>query len=130
MVVFPPSTGVPPVARKTVLVVDDDRDLRRMFATSLKFAGFDVREASDGTDALNAIDDDAPDVLVLDIGLPTLDGVSVREELAARAATRNLPVVVVSGINIDGSLFRKDCVLRKPVTPEQLVAAVRKCLEL
>ncbi len=117
-----------PLQRQTVLVVEDDPDLRNLFRDALKFGGFNVREASDGLPALQMIEDTPPDLVVLDIGLPSLDGVSVREEIAARAATRRLPVVIVTGLNVEGTLFKADCVLRKPVTPEELIAAVRHCL--
>lgn len=124
-VLSPGSRRQPP---HSILVVEDDDDLRRIFRDSLKLAGFDVREAADGPAALHMIEDIAPDLIVLDIGLPTLDGVSVREEIASVAATRRTPVVIVTGLNIEGTLFRTDCVLRKPVTPDQLVTVVRKCL--
>ena len=114
--------------QRSVLVVEDDDDLRRIFRDSLRYAGFNVREASDGPAALRMIEDTPPDLIVLDIGLPTLDGVSVRAEIAASAATKRLPVVIVTGLNVEGTLFKTDCVLRKPVTPDQLIAAVRDCL--
>ena len=113
-------------SRKVVLVVEDDADLRHMFRDALKFGGFDVREAADGTGALRIIDIDPPDVVVLDIRLLSLDGYSVREEIAANAHTRNIPVVVVTGLQtVDEKRLKPVRVLRKPVDPTMLLATVR-----
>ena len=101
-----------------------------MFRQALNFAGYDVREAGDGTTALQEIDRRPPDLVVLDLILPTLDGFAVHAELAARAHTRHIPVVVVTGWTRDDlDRLNVPCVLRKPVSPEELVAAVRKCLQ-
>jgi CheY-like chemotaxis protein len=118
----------PPLPRKSILVVEDDDDLRRIFRDSLKFSGFDVREAADGHDALQMIENAPPDVVVLDIRLPTLDGLSVREELAANPRTKDIPVVVVTGAPVDLRRLRGTKLLRKPVPPDDLVATVRASL--
>lgn len=118
----------PPLPRKSILVVEDDDDLRRIFRDSLKFSGFDVREAADGHDALQMIENAPPDVVVLDIRLPTLDGLSVRDELAANPRTKDIPVVVVTGAPVDLRRLRGTKLLRKPVPPDDLVATVRASL--
>jgi DNA-binding response OmpR family regulator len=114
--------------RKTILVVEDDADLRRMFRTALVIEGFDVKEAADGLDALRKLDEYPPDLIVLDLGLPIIDGFSVQADIASRANTRRLPVVVVTGSLVDLETLDVACVLRKPVDPDTLVATVRKCL--
>ena len=115
--------------QKTILIVEDEPDLRRIFATALMLAGFHVEQASDGVSALQIIENQPPDLVVLDVGLPTLDGLSVRDEIWAHGETRHLPVVIVTGLSTDiGSRIRGDCVLRKPVTDQQLVRTVRLCL--
>jgi DNA-binding response OmpR family regulator len=114
--------------RKVVLVVEDDDDLRGMFRHALRFGDFEVREAVDGVDALRTIEDAQPDLVVLDVGLPTLDGVSVWQELAAQPHTRHIPVIVVTGI--DGFVLPHATVLRKPVSPYELVGAVRRFLRV
>lgn len=114
--------------RECILVVEDDDDLRHIFRESLRYAGFDVQEASDGPAALLILEDSTPDAVVLDMGLPTLDGMSVRDEMAATARTRHIPVVIVTGATVDATRVGTARVLRKPVTPEELVAAVRMCL--
>jgi CheY-like chemotaxis protein len=119
----------PSPSAKTVLIVEDDPDLRRIFSDVLFWAGFRVEQASDGVTALKMIESNPPDLLILDIGLPMLDGLSVRDELAAHAETRHIPVVVVTGIPDDfRQRLRDDPVLRKPVTPEKLLATIREYL--
>jgi DNA-binding response OmpR family regulator len=114
--------------RKRLLVVEDNIDLRRLFRTALSMAGYDVDEAADGLEALRMIENRAPDLVVLDLMLHALDGVSVQQELAARAITANIPVVIVTGSDIDVVGANVACVLRKPVLPDKLVRTVRTCL--
>jgi CheY-like chemotaxis protein len=116
------------MAAKRILVVEDDADLRRMFRTALAMSGYEVEEAGDGVDALRLIDNRVPDLIVLDLVLRSLDGVSVQQELAARAITRHVPVVIVTGSSIDTDSLEVACVLRKPVQPDELVRTVRQCM--
>ena len=112
----------------TVLVVDDDPALRRMYRTALALAGFDVVEADDGLAALHFLDHRSPDVVVLDLMLPTMSGLVVQQEIAAHAHTRSIPIVIVTGTDLSLDHLDVPCVLRKPVSPESLVDAVRACL--
>lgn len=108
-----------------MLVVEDDRSLRELYRTTLRGAGYDVGAVEDGTDALRRMEDWTPDVVVLDLALPRLDGRDLMVELRARRETRDVPVVIVTGTDPAG-LRSKDFVrlLQKPVTPEMLVSAV------
>ena len=112
----------------TVLVVEDDPALRRMYRTALALAGFDVVEADDGLAALHFLDHRSPDVVVLDLMLPTMSGLVVQQEIAAHAHTRSIPIVIVTGTDLSLDHLDVPCVLRKPVSPESLVDAVRACL--
>jgi two-component system response regulator MprA len=114
--------------RTRILVVEDNIDLRRIFRTALSMAGYHVDDAADGLDALRMIENRPPDLVVLDLMLHALDGVSVQQELAAQAVTRNIPVVIVTGSDIDVAGDNVACVLRKPVMPDQLVRTVQQCL--
>jgi DNA-binding response OmpR family regulator len=113
---------------KTILVVEDDTDLRHMFSTALELAGFDVREASNGYEAVDSVDRHPPDLIVLDLLLPGFGGLSVQQEIAERAVTRHIPIVIVTGSHRDLAHLSVACVLRKPVDPDELVATVKKCL--
>jgi CheY-like chemotaxis protein len=115
-------------ARRRILIVDDDEDLRSVFRVALTLAGYEVQEAGDGLDALRLIDASPPDLVVLDLVLPFLGGEVVQQELATHVFTRDIPVVILTGTAKDVSEMNVACVLRKPVTPEHLVRAVESCL--
>jgi type II secretory ATPase GspE/PulE/Tfp pilus assembly ATPase PilB-like protein/CheY-like chemotaxis protein len=81
---------------QTVLLVDDEEFLRRVMKDLLVREGYEVVEAGNGIEALDQTDRHAPDVIVLDLNLPGMDGYSVLAELRSRPATRNIPVVVLT----------------------------------
>jgi putative two-component system response regulator len=115
--------------RKAVLVVEDDSASRRMFATALTLAGFDVREAPNGYEAIHSVERNPPDLIVLDLLLPGFGGLAVQQEIAERARTRLIPIVIVTGSTRELGHLAVASVLRKPVDPDALVETVRKCLE-
>lgn len=115
-------------SRQIVLIVEDDPDLRRLYRHTLSMAGYEVQEARSGFEALRTLDSNPADIVVLDLGLPGVDGFMVRHELAAHAHTRHIPIVVVTGTTQDVAGLDVSCFLRKPVSPEDLVQVVRKCL--
>lgn len=115
----------PGVKRTSVLVVEDDRALRELYRSTLRGAGFDVGAVEDGTDALRRMEDWTPDVVVLDLALPRLNGRDFLVELRSRRETRTVPIVVVTGTDaagLDGKDFVR--VLQKPVDPDLLINAV------
>jgi DNA-binding response OmpR family regulator len=112
-----------------ILVVEDDTDLRSVWKLALQLDGFEVEEAGDGITALRRLEEREPDLVVLDLGLPLLDGISVQQEIAAQLVTRAIPIVIVTGSSQDLSHVDVSCILRKPVGPEQLVETVRRCLK-
>jgi DNA-binding response OmpR family regulator len=115
-------------AAKRILVVEDDADLRRFFRMALSIAGYHVEEAGDGLEALQLVENHPPDLVVLDLLLRSLDGLSVQQELASRALTRRIPIVIVTGSDLDTRGLEVACVLRKPISPDELVRTVRQCL--
>ena len=122
--------GPGPLWAKTILLVEDNDDLRQMFADALRFAGFVVVQASDGLQALRILENERPDLLVLDILLPSVDGLSIRDEILAHTDTKDIPIVIVTGsADTYSHRLRNDCVLRKPVMPDQLVKTVRACMK-
>ena len=114
--------------RQTILIVEDDEDLRRLFRTALSLSGYDVLEAGDGLEALQRIDYSPPDLIILDLVLPGISGLVVRQEIAAQAVTRDVPIVVITGSGADPGDIDVACFLRKPVDPDRLLDAVRTCL--
>lgn len=99
-----------------------------MYRVALGLGGFNVVEASDGLAALHFLDERLPDVVVLDLMLPTVSGLIVQQEIAAHAHTRDIPIVIVTGSDMCLDHVDVPCVLRKPVSPDRLVDAVRSCL--
>jgi two-component system, OmpR family, response regulator len=113
---------------RLILVVEDDPDLRVLYSSTLRIAGFDVESCADGLDALHHIENRPPALLVLDIGLPRISGRTVYEEVASRPRTRRLPIVVVTGDPGDLKESRWLCILRKPIDLDALITTVEQCL--
>jgi type II secretory ATPase GspE/PulE/Tfp pilus assembly ATPase PilB-like protein/ActR/RegA family two-component response regulator len=80
----------------TVLLVEDEEQLRRVMKDLLEREGYTVAEARDGVQALDQVDRFAPDVIILDLNLPGIDGYSVLTQIRSRPATRTIPVVVLT----------------------------------
>jgi CheY-like chemotaxis protein len=112
--------------RPRVLLVEDDPDTRGMYRTALMLAGLNVIGVSDGLGALRAIESESFDLVVLDLHLPFLDGVSVLKELAADPHTRHIPVIVVTGSVVDDAVAQATAILRKPCAPDILVSIVEE----
>ncbi len=115
----PAETGIR--LRPRVLVVDDHEDTRHMYAWCLRAAGWYVEEAADGLEALQRALLASPDAIVLDLGLPVLDGVQTIRSLKGEAATHAVPIVVCTGARDGTSAARSagcDAVLEKPCPPE------------
>ncbi len=79
------------------MLVDDDADLRQMLAKALTENGYQVRMAANGKEALEAIQGEQPDLMVLNLMMPVLDGFAVLEELRLCPETFNLPVIILTG---------------------------------
>jgi len=114
--------------QRTILIVEDDAELRRVWRLALQLEGYNVEEAGDGIAALRCLDNRSPDLVVLDLGLPALSGLSVQQEIAAHTLTRHIPIVIVTGSAEDLTHVDVTCVLRKPVGSEELVRTVRRCM--
>lgn len=98
-----------------------------MFRHALGLAGYSVSDTSDGIHALRIIEQHRPDLIVLDLGLPLLSGLDVQAEIAAHAQTRDILVVIVTGSSAPLDGLDVECVLRKPVLPDEVVAVVNRC---
>jgi type II secretory ATPase GspE/PulE/Tfp pilus assembly ATPase PilB-like protein len=130
---------IAPTARRTahqmkVLLVEDEEPLRRVVRDLLEREGFIVSEAGDGVAALDEIDRSAPDVVVLDLNLPRLDGYGVLSHLRARQATASLPVIVLTAKGDEDSEVRvfefgANDYLTKPFRPRALSARLHALLK-
>lgn len=116
-----------------ILVVEDERDLLRVLTYNLKQAGFDVVGAADGETALRAMREERFDLVLLDLMLPDIDGFEVCARLRADAATREVPVVVLSAVSDLAARQRATELgvqeyLVKPFDPERLMRVIRETL--
>jgi CheY-like chemotaxis protein len=91
-----PETPAGPSRDTCVLLVEDEEQLRRVMKDLLEREGYTVAEARDGIQALDQVDRHAPDIIVLDLNLPGVDGYSVLQQLRSRSATRSIPIVVLT----------------------------------
>lgn len=112
-----------------VLVVDDDNAIRRTLQINLKARGYTVESVGDGRSALQAIDERVPDVVLLDLGLPDLDGVQVLRRIRAISS---VPVIVVSARSeaddkVEALDEGADDFITKPFSVEELMARIRVC---
>ena len=116
-----------------ILMVDDFHDNREMYAAYLRFSGFSVDEAVTGTEAIEKALATSPNLIVMDLSLPGMDGWEATRRLKADPKTKHIPIVVVSGHALEGSVRAAkvagcDAFLRKPCLPQALLAEVRKLL--
>jgi two-component system OmpR family response regulator len=122
-------TTSPPEAR--LLVVEDEPNIRELLATSLRFAGFEVHVAADGATALKQAAEHEPDLVVLDVMLPDMDGFTVTRKL--RGSGRLLPIVFVTARDsvedkIKGLTVGGDDYVTKPFSLEEVIARIRAVL--
>ena len=119
--------------RPRVLVVDDYPDARDMYRSYLELRGFDVVEAVNGIEALQRALDSAPDVIVMDLSLPVMDGLAMIRELRKRPAGAGVPILFLTTesdaeIKAQAKAAGATGWLTKPFDPEQLVRVVKKVL--
>ena len=115
----------------SILLVEDDDLLRELYRAALKNAGYSVTPVADGMSALHILEVHIPDLIVLDLGLPRLGGRDVHKEMMAKPATRNIPVIIVSGLDtsdLDPDAFAG--IFKKPTHPDRLIDAVGEALRL
>ncbi len=87
-----------------ILIADDEFKLRKLIATQLRKKGYDVYEVSNGKDAVAEAKEIFPDLLVMDISMPVMDGLKAYEQIKAYEATKNLPIIILSAQNDTNSL--------------------------
>jgi PAS domain S-box-containing protein len=124
-----PTSAAVPFAPLSVLVIDDDPDVRGFIVTSLEEQGYRVREASDGREGLDAFERDTPDLVVLDFIMPGLSGADVARRI--RAKRPDQPILFVSGYSETEAVKRTApdaLLLAKPFRAEALQKAVRSAL--
>jgi DNA-binding response OmpR family regulator len=119
--------------KNSILLVDDDPNLREMLRQMLEMGGFEVTEAEDGLDALDKLAKITPDIMVLDVMMPNLDGVSLCRQLRSEAEFVSLPIIMLSGKTQhravqEGLAAGANLYLCKPITVTELIQAARELL--
>ena len=117
-----------------ILVVDDEPDILRVVCRIMESCGHTVRTALDGFEALDAVAADRPDCIILDLNLPRMDGFEVCKRLKGDAATRNIPIVMMTAAYVSvedarqGQRLGADEYVVKPFLREVLVHNVERLL--
>lgn len=119
----------------SILIVDDQQDLARTLALLLADAGYPTRMAHDGEAALTEIQADPPDLVVLDVNMPGMDGFALASMLKSDPATATIPIIMLSaqdgrGSKMIGLESGAEEYLSKPVDPAELLARIRNLLLL
>ena len=120
-----------PAPEARLLVVDDEPSILELLSVTLRFAGFEVATATNGADALNTVRDFSPDLLVLDVMMPGLDGFAVASTLRSRGDS--VPVVFLTAKDatedrVQGLTLGGDDYVTKPFSLEEVVARIRSVL--
>ena len=115
--------------KRRILIVEDARDFREAFAFALESRGFHVFQAGDGMEALQLAKAHSPDVVILDIGLPRLDGFYVAELWKRDEKMKDVPVIALSG-HVEGDFEKRArragcaAALRKPASADEVVRLI------
>ena len=119
---------------KKILAVDDERHIVRLVEVNLQRAGYQVVTAYDGREALEKVKAEEPDLIVLDVMMPYMDGFEVLKNLKADPVTAEIPVIMLTAKAQDADVFRGwqsgvDCYLTKPFNPMELLTFVKRIFD-
>jgi CheY-like chemotaxis protein len=124
--------SLPIIARERILVIDDEEDIRKMFQRLLSEEGYEVLTAAQGQEGLSLMEEELPDLVVLDIAMPVMDGYQFLEKVKGDPRTRGIPVIVISAVDTDidrlGELGT-DEFLGKPFSNTVLLETVQRLLK-
>ena len=119
---------------KKILVVDDERHIVRLVEVNLQRAGYEVVTAFDGVEALEKVQSEKPDMIVLDVMMPRKDGFEVLQDLQANPGTADIPVIMLTAKAQDADIFRGwssgvSSYLTKPFNPRELLTFVERIFQ-
>jgi two-component system, cell cycle response regulator DivK len=121
--------------KELVLVVEDYQDAREMYAAYLQFSGYRVAEATNGVEAIEKTLELMPDIILMDLALPKMDGWEATRRLKLDERTRHIPIVALTGHALAGHAEGArqagcDSFVTKPCLPDALVAEIQRMLSL
>jgi len=116
---------------KKILAVDDEKHIVRLVQVNLERHGYTVVTAFDGKEALEKVQTEHPDLIVLDVMMPYMDGFEVLQNLKKDQSTRDIPVIMLTAKAQDADVFKgwqsgADCYLTKPFNPMELIMFVKR----
>ena len=116
-----------------ILIAEDERDICDLISFTLRFAGHDVVAVSNGEDAVNLTLQEMPDLVVLDVRMPRMNGYEACEKIKALPQTKNIPVIFLSAKGQESEIQAglqagAEAYLLKPFAPDQLVARIQTIL--
>ena len=123
-----------PAGRGLILIADDTFDTRELYAWYFMLGGFAVKTVTDGEEAVQTAVESRPDVIVLDLSMPRLDGITATRRIKEHPETRHIPIIVVTGFPHQGArrgAFEAgaDVFLGKPCLPEDLGRHVQQLID-
>jgi DNA-binding response OmpR family regulator len=119
---------------KTILLVDDDLTLREMYEERMKAEGFNILQATNGEEALQKIRESKPDVILLDIMMPKVNGFDVLKELKADPELKSIPVIVLTALiqDVDRVQGKKlgavDYIVKSETMPGEVIAKIKNAI--
>lgn len=118
---------------KKIMTVDDSASVRQMVSFTLREAGYDVIEASDGQDALNKLNSNTVNMIITDLNMPNLDGIGLIRAVRGGSAHKFVPIIMLTTESQDGKKQEGKAAgatgwIVKPFKPEQLIAVIKKVL--
>jgi CheY-like chemotaxis protein/two-component sensor histidine kinase len=123
--------SLPIVTMKRILVIDDEQDIRQMFQVLLSGKNYEVRTAANGWEGLSLMEAERPDLVILDIAMPVMNGYQFLEKVRGDRRTKDIPVIAISGADTDLDRLKElgmDEFLSKPFSGTVLLATVRRLL--
>jgi len=116
---------------KRILVVEDQEDNRQILRDLLANAGYEMIEAGDGAQAISAATEHRPDLILMDIQLPLVDGYEATRQIKANPALKAIPIIVVTSYALSGDEDKAraagcDAYVAKPYSPRALLAKIRE----
>jgi two-component system cell cycle response regulator DivK len=119
--------------RKRILVIEDQKDLRGILHDLLTGSGYDVTEAADGRDGVAKAQSDRPDLILMDIQLPVLDGYEATRQIKADSNLKTTPIIAISSFAMKGDEQKArasgcDAYVTKPYSPLQLLGVIQGIL--
>ena len=122
------------MSKHHILVVDDDPGIRFALALKLRTAGYEVSEATDGREGVDWFQQGRADLVILDVGMPRMDGYAAAKALHASPTTSDVPVLFLTAQNLDVpadvlAAIGRHRFLTKPFSPRDVVAAVKTLLQ-